>query len=153
MTNGERDTFLPAGELLARAIVYSSAIVQRLGRIRATPDGSRVALIQNAYKQEQSRLTTTLERYANEAAPQILDTFAQYAVPLPDPQPEPASPLTPEALTQWMLDLNRPLFDLFSEVADAVEATSAHDVFENLAELVRNHEMRIVQAADGAQDL
>jgi hypothetical protein len=56
----ERDTFLPIRELLARAIVYSSTIEQRLGRLRGPAVESRTALLQNAYKEEQTRLTTSL---------------------------------------------------------------------------------------------
>ncbi len=149
MTHG-RDTFLPIRELLARAIVYSSTVEQRLGRLRGTTAESRTALLQSAYKEEQTKLTTSFERYANEATPATLDTFAQYSPTLPDPLPEPGSPLTPISLTQWMLDVNGPLIGLFS---DAGEPTHAHEVLDNLAALVRHHEMRIVQAADGANDL
>jgi hypothetical protein len=49
-----------------------------------------------------------------------------------------------------MLDVNGALIGLFS---DAGEPTHAETVFDNLAALVRHHEMRIVQAADGANDL
>lgn len=153
MTHSERDTFLTTRELLARAIDYSAAVAHRLGRADGVAAQSRTALLQDAYRSEQVKLTTSLERYADEAPPEILDTFAQYSIWLPDALPEPALPFTPESLTQWMLDVNKALGATFSEIADAVVATPAHDVFENLAELVRTFEKHIVQAADGAQDL
>lgn len=152
MTRTERDTFRTAREVLARAITYSDSIEQRLGLADA-PARTRTALLQSAFAAEQRKLTQSLKRYLDEAAAEVLETFVQYSASLPDPLPEPASSFTPESLTQWLLDVHQPLQELFSEVADAVVATPAQDVFENLTELTRTHEMHIVQAADGAQDL
>ncbi len=149
----DRDTYLPARDLIARAAEYSSKIENYLGQLHGLSSESRAALMQNAFNEEQAKLTSALRHYAHEAAPKILDTFAQASIPVPEAFPEPVTPLTPDALTQWMLEVNRPLIALFAEAADAVEATPAHDAFDNLAELVRHHEMRIVQAADGASDL
>jgi hypothetical protein len=152
MTRTERDTFRSAREVLAHAIAYSDSIERRLGHADA-PAQARTSLLQSAFAAEQSKLTTSLKRYLEEAPAEILDTFAQYSASLPDPLHEPASRFTPESLTQWLLDVHQPLNAMFSEVADAVVATPAQNVFENLTELIRSHEMHIVQAADGAQDL
>jgi hypothetical protein len=149
----DRDTFLTAHELLNRAIDHSSKVEERLGQPGGLAPQSRAALLQSAFREAQNKLTTSLRRYAEEAQPSVLDTFAQASVPVPELLSLPSSPLTPDALTKWMLDVNRPLASLFSEAADAVEATPAHDVFDSLAALVRSHEMHIVQAADGASDL
>ncbi len=152
MTRTERDTFRTAREVLARAIAYSDSIEQRLGHADV-PERTRTSLLQSAFAAEQSKLTQSLNRYLDEAPGEVLDTFVQYSASLPDPLPEPASSFTPESLTQWLLDVHQPLQELFSEVADAVVATPAQNVFENLTEFTRTHEMHIVQAADGAQDL
>ncbi len=149
----DRDTYLPAHDLIARAANYSSRIEHYLGQLHGLSRESRAALMQNAFNEEQAKLTSALMHYAREAAPKILDTFVQVSIPVPESCPEPVAPMTPDTLTQWMLDVNRPLIALFAEAADAVEATPAHEAFDNLAEMVRHHEMRIVQAADGASDL
>jgi hypothetical protein len=149
----DRDTFLTAHELLVRAIDHSSRVERRLGQLGSLAPQSRAALLEAAFGEAQHKLTASLRRYADEAQPSVLETFVQASVPIPELLPEPPSPVTPDGLTRWMLDVNRPLVALFSEAADAVEATPARDVFDNLAALVRSHEMHIVQAADRASDL
>lgn len=149
----DRDTFLPARELMVRAIDYATKIEHRLGRLSGLSRDSRAALLQSAFRSEQARLTTSLRRYLQDAPAGILETFAQATIAVPESLPELGAPMTPESLTQWMLDVNRPLLALFSEAGDALEATAAHDVFDNLASLVQHHEMSIVRAADGASDL
>jgi hypothetical protein len=153
MSRTDRDTYLQIRELLGRAIKYALAIDQRLGQLGDVPAGSRTALLQQSLKAEQHNVTTALERYAADAPASILDTVAQYSIALPEDIPPPAAPLTPDALEAWVLDLHRPLFDLFSELAEVVEATPARLPFENLAAMIKNHEMRIVQAAESARAL
>ena len=61
--------------------------------------------------------------------------------------------LSPADLEQWALDVNRRLGDFFSELAEVAEETPAREPLANLAERVKSHEKRIVQAFAGAQEL
>ncbi len=148
-----RDTFLSTRDLIVRAMEHSSKIEQCLGALHGVDGRSRTALLRDTFQEEQAKLTSAFERYLQEATPSVLDTFAQASVAIPELCHEPAAPVTADSLTEWMLNVNKVFTTVFSEAADAVEATPAHPVFENLATRVHSHEMRIAQSADGASDM
>jgi hypothetical protein len=153
MTQSERDTYLPIRELIDRAIEYATAIVHRLEELRGESKDSRVALLQQALRDEQLNLTTAIQRYAEQAPDDVMDTVAQYSIALPDRLLPLGTPHTPADLEQWALDVNRRLGDFFSELAEVAEETPAREPLANLAERVKSHEKRIVQAFAGAQEL
>jgi len=153
MDHTRRDTYLPVRELLDRGIRYALAIEHRLHRPLGASADARSRLLQQALEAEQRHLTVALERYAAEAPHNVLDTVAQYSIALPDDVAALPEPTRADDLERWILDVHRPLRDLFAEVAEVAEATPAREPFENLAGLVDQHEMRIVQAAESAREL
>lgn len=153
MTRHDRDTFLTDGELLRRTTAHTAAIVEQLQQFRRAAQSPRVALLLDTFEAEEQSLHDALLSYADDAPREVLETFAQYARELPAPLPEPESPLTAEALAQWLLDQNEQLVELHARIANSTAALDIGEAFGNLEALVRSRNMRIAKEANRMRDL
>ena len=148
-----RNTFLKGRELIARAVDYSSQVLAHLDSQSAESSTTRVGMLLDSFTSEQRALKDNLERYAIDASDEVLDTYVQYSIALPDPLPEPERALSPEEATRWLLEVKANLETFFSEVAEKAEPGEMREAFANLAESVRASDIRISKESNRMQDL
>lgn len=153
MTQHKRTTFTQARDLLAHSVLYLRSVRDLLDDARERDHSERVQMLLTSFETEQRNLLGALERYQQDASAQLLDTFAQYSVELPEPVSGPEEPLSTLSLTQWLLGLNQQLINVFEELAEHATSTESREMFGTMAEQVRSHDRRLSKEYQRFEDL
>jgi hypothetical protein len=153
MSQHQRVTFTQGREVLDHAISYLRLIDDALEDRRDQQQSERVTLLLNSVCKDQRALSGAVERYLDDAADKVLDTYAQFTVELPVRIDLSEEPLTALGLIQWLAGLNAHLYEMFAELARSAPTSEIGDVFDGLAKQVQAHGRRLSKEYQRFEDL
>jgi hypothetical protein len=153
MSQHERVTFTQGREVLEHAIRFLRMVDDALEDLRDQQQSERVTLLLNSVTKEQRALTGSVERYLDDVADKVLDTYAQYTVELPVRVEPSEEPLTALGLIQWLVRLNAHLYEMFAELARSAPTSEIGEVFDGLAKQVQGHDRRLSKEYQRFEDL
>jgi hypothetical protein len=110
-------------------------------------------MLLNSVEVDQRNLLGSIERLLEDSSDKVLDTYAQYTVELPGEIGPADEPLTTLGLIQWLERSNRPLQEMFAELAEKGDCAEADDVFAGIARQVEEHDKRLSKEYQRTEDL
>jgi hypothetical protein len=156
MTQHQRDTYIDGREILERAVRHLTQICDILAQAHEREQSERVRMLLNSVELEQRSLLGSIERYLDDAPEKILNTYAQYTVELPSDVEPPKDPLTTLGVTQWLLQQNGLLQEVFTELAEKGEKANTDErriVFGGIAQQLESHDRRLSKEYQRFEDL
>lgn len=153
MTQHERVTFTRGREVIEHSIQYLTRIRDALDELHSRDHGERVKMLLNSFEVEQRNLLGSIERYLEDAPDKVLRTYSQYTVELPAETEPAAEPLDSLGLVQWLEGCNRPLHEMFAELAEKRDSDEVAEVFAGIAEQIDAHDRRLSKEYQRSEDL
>ena len=110
-------------------------------------------MLLSSFEADQRNLLAALERYVEDAADKVSDTYISYYSPLPEEVSVPDDPLTTLSLTLWLEEMNQHLIDVFSELAATAVSADVKEAMTALANMVQAHDRRLSKEYQRGEDL
>jgi len=153
MRPNERIAMNQIGDVLDHAIRYLQHVNEVIESEKAGEPVERVRMLLDAFAIEQRALSGALERYQEDASDRVLGRYINFTAELPAAIAGPVSADTTLAITEWLIGVNKHLYDLFDEVAANVNADDVRTAFAGLARQIESHERKLSKEYQRFEDL
>jgi hypothetical protein len=153
MDKHTRSAFSRIGDVLEHSIEYLSRVAEQLEKARPRELPERVRMLLSSFEADQRNLLAALERYVEDAADKVSDTYISFYSPLPEEVSVPEDPLTTLSLTLWLEEMNQHLIDVFTELAATAASADVKEAMTALADMVQAHDRRLSKEYQRGEDL
>ena len=153
MRPSERVSMNQISEVLDHAVEYLQHINKVIDEELASAPSQRVGMLLTAFAGAQQGLSDAIERYAEDATDRVLNTFVNFSAELPAAIAGPVSADSTLLVTQWLVGVNKHLYDLFNEVAGLARGEEVRIAFQGLASQVEAHERKLSKEYQRFEDL
>ena len=153
MRPNERVTMSQIGEVLAHSVRYLQHVNETLRGLLESADSERVRMLLKAFELEQRSLRAAIESYQEDASDRVLGRFVNFSAELPASIAGPESAGTTLGVTEWLVEVNKHLHELFSEVAGTVAVEEVCMALKGLADQVEAHERKLSKEYQRFEDL
>lgn len=149
--------FCKISELLAWVSTYHQALAEKYMALADESTKERAAMLLKYLSEHQQLLADSVNRYSDDAGESLLTTWSDQCpeLDLPESVSQLHSTLSgkeTDEIIRKVIELHNLLIDMYKALAEKATNSSVKELFENLAKMEQQEEMRVVRDAQRLED-
>lgn len=149
--------FCKISELLAWVSTFHQALAEKYMALANEATKERAALLLKYLSEHQQLLADSVNKYSDDAAESLLTTWSDRCpeLDLPDSVSQLHSSLSgkeTEEIIKTVIEFHNVMIDMYKDLAEKATSPTVKVLFENLAKMEQQEEMRAVRDAQRLED-